>query len=135
MKMLNLRCLHVPTNNVDEILKVRLNLGQIMKFTYHPSVKSSIDWFDANIMLNTSVLMHGNTNWCGISHVEFIKEISGIRCLVKQETMCGELELDKILSHRAQVSHTKLCHQLRLELGYSMFVIQREMMIIFVVQW
>jgi hypothetical protein len=37
--------------------------------------------------------------------------------------------------HRAQVSHMKLCHQLILELGYSLFVIHREMMIIFVVQW
>jgi len=75
-------------------------------------------------MLNTSVLMHGNMNWGGISHVEFIKEISGMRCLVKQETMRGTLELDsKILLHRAQVNHMKLCHQLRLELGYSMFII------------
>jgi hypothetical protein len=40
--------------------------------------------------------------------VEFIKEILGIRCLVKQETMRGALEFDtKILLHKAQVSHTK----------------------------
>jgi hypothetical protein len=39
----NLRCLYVPINNVDNILKVRSCLGQIMKFTYHPLIKSSID--------------------------------------------------------------------------------------------
>jgi hypothetical protein len=39
MKMLNLRCMHVLSNNVDDILKVRLTFGQIMKFTYHPSIK------------------------------------------------------------------------------------------------
>ncbi len=70
-------------NNVDNILKVRSSLGQIMKFTYHPLIKSSIDWFDANITSKIGVLMHGNMNWCGISHVEFIKEIAGISCLVK----------------------------------------------------
>ncbi len=39
MKMLNLRCMHVLSNNVDDILKVRLTLGQIIKFTYHPPIK------------------------------------------------------------------------------------------------
>jgi hypothetical protein len=68
--------------------------------------------------------MDGNVSWCGISHVEFVKEIAGIGCLVKQETMHGAFEFDtKILLHKAQVSHTNLCHQLRLEMGYSMFVI------------
>jgi hypothetical protein len=65
--------------------------------------------------------------------VEFIKEISNIRCLVKQETVCGALEFDtKIFLHRVQVNHTKLCHQLRrVEL---LFVCHyKEMMIIFVV--
>jgi hypothetical protein len=124
MNMFNLICMHVPNNNVDDIFKVKLSLGQIMKFTYHPPIKSSIDWFNANIMLNTCAFMDGNTNWCETSHVEVIKEISGIGCLVKQKTMHGALEFNtKILLHRAQVSHMKLCHQLRLELSYSLFVI------------
>jgi hypothetical protein len=33
----------VLIDNVDDILKVRLDLGQIMKFTYHLSIKSSVD--------------------------------------------------------------------------------------------
>ncbi len=60
MKMFNLKCMHVPTNNVDDILKVKLSLGQIIKFTYHPPINSNIDWFNANIMLNTSAFMDGN---------------------------------------------------------------------------
>jgi len=127
--------MHVPTNNVDDVLKFKLNLGQIMKFTYHPLIKSNIDWFNANRMLNISVFMDGNVSWCGISHVEFTKEISGVGCLMKQETMHGVLEFDtKILLHRAQFSHLKLCHLLGLELGYFLFVIHMEMMIKFVVQ-
>ncbi len=43
MKMFNLKCLHVSIDNVDEILKVKLDLGQIMKFTYHPLVKSNVE--------------------------------------------------------------------------------------------
>jgi hypothetical protein len=87
-------------------------------------------------MSKTGAFMHGNMSWCGINHVEFIKEISGIGWLVKQKTMCGVLEFDtKILLHEAQVNHMKLCHQLKLELGYSLFVIHREMMIRFVVLW
>jgi hypothetical protein len=43
MNMFNLKCLHVLTNNVDGKLKVKLGLGQLMKFTYHPVVKSSVD--------------------------------------------------------------------------------------------
>ncbi len=58
--MFNLKCLYALINNVDNILKVRLGLGQIMKFTYHPLIKSTIDWFNANITLKTNVLMHGN---------------------------------------------------------------------------
>jgi hypothetical protein len=60
MKMFNRRCMHVPTNNVDDILNVRLSLGQIMKFTYHPPIINNIDWFNANIMLNTCSFMDGN---------------------------------------------------------------------------
>ncbi len=52
----------MPTNNVDDILKVRLNLGEIMKFTYHPPIKSNIDWFNANIVLNTCAFMNGNAS-------------------------------------------------------------------------
>jgi hypothetical protein len=62
MKMLNLRCMHVPINNVDDILKIKLSLGQIMKFTYYPLIKTNIDWFNANIMLNTSAFMNGNAS-------------------------------------------------------------------------
>ncbi len=46
-------------DNVDDVLKVRLDVGQIMKFTYHPPIKSSIGWFDVNITSKTSALMHG----------------------------------------------------------------------------
>jgi hypothetical protein len=85
-------------------------------------------------MSKTGALMHGNVSWCGINHVEFIKEISGIGCLMKQKTMCGMLEFDtKILLHKAQVSPMKLCHLLRLELDYFLFIIHKEMMIRFVV--
>jgi len=73
----------VSTKNVDDVLKVRLDLGQIMKFTYHLLVKSNVDWFDVDIMLKTNALMHGNVNWCGINHVKFIKEIASISCLLK----------------------------------------------------
>ncbi len=69
--------------DVDDILKVKLDLGQIMKFTYYLPVRSNVDWFGANIMSKTGALMHGNVSWCGISHVEFIKEIASIGCLVK----------------------------------------------------
>jgi hypothetical protein len=75
--------MHVSTNNVDDALKVRLDLGQIMKFTYHPLVKSNVDWFNVDIMSKTSALMHANVSWCEISHVEFIKEIASIGCLLK----------------------------------------------------
>ncbi len=124
MKMLSLRCLHVSTKDADDVLKVRLDLGQIMKFTYHLLVKSNVDWFGADIMLKTGALMHGNVNWCGISHVEFIKEVASIGCLVKQEIVHGALQFDtKILLHKAQVIHRKFCHQLRVVLGYSLFII------------
>jgi hypothetical protein len=124
MKMLSLRCLHVSIDNVDDVLKVKLDLGQIMKFTYHLLVKSNVNWFDVDIISKMGAFMHGNVSWCGISHVEFIMEIASIGCLVKQETVHGVLQFDtKILLHKAQVSHTKLCHQLRLILGYSLFVI------------
>jgi len=73
----------VLTDNVDNILKVRPGLGQIMKFTYHLPIKSSVDWFSACIMLKTGALMDGNVSWCGISHMEFFKEIGSIGCLVK----------------------------------------------------
>ncbi len=53
MNMFSLGCLHVLTDNVDNILKVRPGLGQIMKFTYHLPIKSSVDWFSACIMLKT----------------------------------------------------------------------------------
>jgi hypothetical protein len=40
-----------------------------------------------------------------------------------QETVHGVFEFDtKILLHKAQVSHTKLCHQLKIELCYYLFV-------------
>jgi hypothetical protein len=95
-----------------------------MKFTYHPLVKSSIDWFNVGITSKIGAFMHGNVSWCGISHVEFIKEVVSIGCLMKQETMRGVLQFNtKIFLHKAQVSHTKFCHQLRLVLGYSLFFI------------
>jgi hypothetical protein len=83
MKMLSLRCMHVSINNVDDVLKVMLDLGQIMKFTYYMPIKSNVDWFDVDIMSKTSTLMHGNSSLCGINHVEFIKEIVSIGCLLK----------------------------------------------------
>ncbi len=58
------------TDNFDDVLKVKLDLGQIMKFTYHPLVNSNVDWFDASIMSKTSALMHGNVNWCGFSQLQ-----------------------------------------------------------------
>jgi hypothetical protein len=88
------KCLHVLTDNVDDVLKVNLDLGQIMKFTYHSLIKISVDWFSVGIMLKTSALMHGNVSWCGINHVEFIKEIASIGCLMKQEIVCGALQFD-----------------------------------------
>jgi hypothetical protein len=70
------------------------------------------------------VLMHGNVIWCGISHEEFIKEITSIGYLMKQEIVHGALQFDtKILLHKAQVIQRKFCHQLIIVLGYSMFVI------------
>ncbi len=62
MKMFNLRCMHVLTDNVDDVLKVRLNLGQIMKFTYHMSINSNIDWFGVGITSKTCAMMHGNVS-------------------------------------------------------------------------
>ncbi len=124
MKMFSLRCLHVLTDNVDDVLKVRLDLGQIMKFTYDPSIRNNVDQFGANIMSKMGAFMHGNVTWCGISHVEFIKEIASIRCLVKQETVRGALQFDtKIFLHKAQIIHRKFFHQLRVVLSYSMFII------------
>ncbi|CAK9193514.1 unnamed protein product [Sphagnum troendelagicum] len=38
--------------------------------------------------------MDGNVSWCEINHVEFIKEIASIGCLVKHETMHGALDFD-----------------------------------------
>lgn len=95
-----------------------------MKFIYHPFVKSNIDWFGANITSKIGAIVHGNVSWCGISHVEFIKEITSIRCLVKQEIVRGALQFNtKILLHKAQIIHKKFCHQLRVVLDYSLFVI------------
>ncbi len=64
--------------NFDDILKVRLIFGQIMKFTYHLPINSSDDWLDADIMSKTTTFMHGNVRWCAIIHVEFIKDIASI---------------------------------------------------------
>ncbi len=50
------------TNNVDGKLKVRLGLSQLMKFTYHPPIKSNIDWLGVSITLKTSAFMHENMN-------------------------------------------------------------------------
>ncbi len=36
-------------DNFDGVLKVRLDLGQIMKFTYHLLVKNSVNWFSAGV--------------------------------------------------------------------------------------
>ncbi len=36
----------------------------------------------------------------------------------------------KILLHWAQVNHMKVCHQLRLELGYSLFIIPCDKLVI-----
>jgi hypothetical protein len=95
-----------------------------MKFTYHLLVRSNINWFGADITSKIGALMHGNVSWCGISHVEFIKEIASIRCLVKQEIVCGALQFEtKIFLHKAQNIHNFFCHQLRVVLGYSLFVI------------
>ncbi len=58
--MLSLKCLHVSIDNVDGVLKFKSSLGQIMKFTYHLLIKSSIDWFGAVIMLKMGAFMHGN---------------------------------------------------------------------------
>jgi len=45
--------------------------------------------------------------------------------------MHGALEFNtKILLHRVQVSNMKLCHRLRLELGYSLFIIPCDKQII-----
>jgi len=89
-----------------------------MKFTYHPPIRSNVDWFSANLMSKTGALMHGNVSWCGISHVGFIKEFSSIGCLVKQEIVHGALQFDtKILLHKAQIIHRKFCHQLKVVLG------------------
>jgi hypothetical protein len=56
--------------------------------------------------------------------VEFIKEIARIGCIVKQEIMRGALQFDKeIFLLKAQIIHRKICHQLRVVLGYSLFVI------------
>jgi hypothetical protein len=60
--MFNLKCLRVLTNNVDGELKDRSGLGQLMKFTYHPSIKSSVDWFSVSITLKTDAFMHENMN-------------------------------------------------------------------------
>jgi hypothetical protein len=62
MKMFSLRCLHVPTEDVNDILKVKLDLGQIMKFTYYLPIRSNVDWFGADIMSKTGALMHGNVS-------------------------------------------------------------------------
>jgi hypothetical protein len=114
----------VSTKDVDDILKVKLDLGQIMKFTYYPLVRSNVNWFDADIMSKMGALMHGNVSWCGISHEEFIKEIASIGYLMKQEIVRVALQFDtKILLHKAQVIQRKFCHQLRIVLSYSMFVI------------
>ncbi len=52
----------MSTKDVDDILKVRLDLGQIMKFTYYPLARSNVDWFNVDIMSKTSALMHGNVS-------------------------------------------------------------------------
>jgi hypothetical protein len=62
MKMLSLGCLHVLIDNVDNILKVSPSVGWTMKFTYHLSIKSSVDWFGVGIMLKTGALMDGNVS-------------------------------------------------------------------------
>lgn len=36
-------------DNFDGVLKVKLDLGQIMMFTYHLLVKSSVDWFSVGV--------------------------------------------------------------------------------------
>jgi hypothetical protein len=46
---------------------------------------------------------------------------------MKHEIVGGALQFDtKILLHKAQVIERKFCHQLRIVLGYSMFVIPYE---------
>ncbi len=49
-------------DEVDNVLKVMLDLGQLMKFTYHPSIRINVDWFGAGIMFKTGALMHGNAS-------------------------------------------------------------------------
>jgi hypothetical protein len=52
----------VLTKDVDDILKVKLDLDQIMKFTYYLLVRSNVDWFGANIMSKMGAFMHGNAS-------------------------------------------------------------------------